>query len=73
MKSSIRIVALATSALAISLSMMPVSAAAAVRRAGGTNLPYLQSSTTPSNSSTSTIMRIVAMAVDNFLWFPSGR
>jgi hypothetical protein len=72
MKSSIRNFALASSLVAITLSAMPTSAFA-LRKAGGKPLEYVQYATAPSASSTATIMNIVAMAVDNFLWFPSPR
>ena len=72
MKSGIRNFALATSLVAISLSAMP-SSALALRKAGGRPLEYVQYATAPSASPVNTIMGIVAMAADNFLWFPSAR
>jgi hypothetical protein len=72
MKSSIRTFALASSLVAITLSAMP-SSALVIRKAGGRPLEYVQYATAPSASSTATIMNIVAMAVDSFLWFPSAR
>jgi hypothetical protein len=48
------------------------SSALVIRKAGGRPLEYVQYATAPS-ASTATIMNIVAMAVDSFLWFPSAR
>ncbi|MFY9748012.1 MAG: hypothetical protein WA891_05310 [Acidobacteriaceae bacterium] len=73
MKSSIRNFALATSLVAITLSAMPTNAAAVTRKAGGSKLIYLQYATAPSASPVDMIMGIVAMAADNFIWFPSAR
>ncbi|MGD0366380.1 MAG: hypothetical protein ABSA94_02905 [Acidobacteriaceae bacterium] len=66
-----RIFALATSVLAITLAGMPSSAAAATRKAGGSNLIYVQYATAAPTSSAETVMEVVAMAADNFLWFPT--
>jgi hypothetical protein len=70
MKSSIRNFAFATSLVAITLSGMPRNAAALMRASGDKPVKYMSTSTVASSSSADTIMRIVALAVDNFLWFP---
>ena len=68
-----RIFALATSLFAVTLAVMPMNASALTRKAGGSNLIYLQYSTAESTSSADMIMKVVIMAADNFLWFPSAR
>jgi hypothetical protein len=73
MKSSIRTFALATSLLAITLSAMPNNAAALMRASGDKPVKYMSISTAASSSSADTIMGIVAMAVDIYLWFPTAR
>jgi hypothetical protein len=70
MKSSIRNFAFATSLIAITLSAMPRNAAALMRASGDKPVKYMSTSTVASSSSADTIMRIVSLAVDNFLWFP---
>jgi hypothetical protein len=59
-----RAFALATSLFAITLAVMPMNASALTRKAGGSNLIYLQYSTAASTSPTATIMRVVAMVID---------
>jgi hypothetical protein len=54
--------ALATSLIAITLSAMPMNASALTRKAGGSNLIYLQYSTA-STSPAATIMGVVAMVI----------
>jgi hypothetical protein len=65
-----RIFALATSVFAITLAVMPISAAAALRASGDKPVKYMTTSTAAPTSSAETVMEVVAMAVDNFLWFP---
>jgi hypothetical protein len=59
-----RTFALATSLIAITLSAMPMNASALTRKAGGSNLIYLQYSTAASTSPAATIMGVVAMVID---------
>jgi hypothetical protein len=41
-----------------------------MRASGDKPVKYMSTSTAASSSSADTIMRIVALAFDNFLWFP---
>ena len=73
MKSRIRNFALAASVVAISLSAMPNNAAALTRASGGSKVPYIQIATTASTSPADMLAKVVIMAADNFLWFPTAR
>jgi len=59
-----RIFALATSVFALTLAVMPISAAAVTRQPGGSKVKYLQYSTAASPSSGDTIIGVVAMVFD---------
>ena len=59
-----RIFALATSVVAITLAVMPTSAAALTRKPGGTPVKYMTISGAGSASSAGTIIEVVSMLFD---------
>jgi len=62
-----RIFALATSVFAITLAVMPSSATALTRKAGGSPLKYMTTSTVGSASSSDTITELVVMVIDSLV------